>query len=373
MKLVSTSGIWLAILLANSSTAVHAITVQTIQNVFHGRSYLYVEAEDYSYRGADPDNNGWKVVNKATPLTSVGGLDILPASSNVSGKALLDDVGGSQHDDKATYQVQFITAGTYQLYTRHSMFDRNGNGHYRDEDSFFMSPAFNLDSENDWIGFQGLEFDEFDFNVDIPNPGFALDPDGFKAGTGDSINDGWLAIRDWGVKSAGVVTFPNSVTGPEWNGNFNWYNRPAYVSTNSSGGYDGEYGFKTEFTVSPAQVGQVLTFEIGNREAYGVIDGFLFIEDNDVDLLDMYTQAEVDAVLPIALAGDFDGDGDVDGDDFLAWQRNPSLGSLNVWRTDYGLPAAVNAAVIPEPSSAVLFLGLCSILVFRGRISFSRL
>jgi len=31
---------------------------------------------------------------------------------------------------------------------------------------------------------------------------------------------------------------------------------------------------------------------------------------------------------PPLLSGDFDNDNDVDGADFLAWQRNPSVGSL---------------------------------------------
>jgi hypothetical protein len=35
-------------------------------------------------------------------------------------------------------------------------------------------------------------------------------------------------------------------------------------------------------------------------------------------------------------SGDFDGDGDVDGRDFLLWQRNQSLGSLTDWQEQYG-------------------------------------
>ena len=352
----------------NGLSVVKAVTVQDSQHVFNGRSYLYVEAEDFSTLGADLDNNGWKVVSKTAPVTSVGGLDILPAGTNASGNALLDDIGGSHHDDTATYEVQFMTAGTYQFYTRHSMYDRNGNGHYRDEDSIFVSPGFNLNSESDWVGYQGLDFDELDPNVDIPIPGFALDPNGFKPTTSDSSNDGWLAIRDWGVKSAGVVTFPNDATGPEWNGNFNWYHRPAYVSSNSSGLYDGEYGFKTEFIVTPGQVGQTLTFEIGSREAYGVLDGFLFIRDDNVDLLDIYTQAELDAVLPVSLDGDFNSDGTVDGYDFLLWQLNPSVGNLADWETNYAQPLQSNVAVVPEPSSVVLLLGFYSLVGRRSLV-----
>lgn len=304
-----------------------ATTVQTLQHIFEGRSFLYVEAEDYAALGADPEDDGWKVVSIDSPITSLQGLDILAANSNVSGKGLLDDVGGSFHTDTAIFEVQFTTPGSYQLYTRHTMFDRNGNGNYANEDSLFLSPAFNLDSNGDWVGFQGFEFDEQDFTVDIPIPGFALDPDGFKASTADSNNDGWLAIRDWGVKSAGVVTFPNDTAGPEWNGNFNWYHRPTYISSNASGSYDGEYGFKTEFVVAPEQVGQTLTFEIGSREPYAVLDGFLFIQDDNVDLLDLFTQSELDAVLPIPPNADFDSSGSVDGADLSNWTSGFGTGS----------------------------------------------
>src|SRR5690606_34653882 len=37
------------------------------------------------------------------------------------------------------------------------------------------------------------------------------------------------------------------------------------------------------------------------------------------------------------IAGDFDGDGDVDGRDFLLWQRNPSVGTLSDWQTNFGV------------------------------------
>jgi hypothetical protein len=57
------------------------------------------------------------------------------------------------------------------------------------------------------------------------------------------------------------------------------------------------------------------------------------------------------------LPGDFDGDGDVDGRDFLTWQRNPSVGSLSDWQNNYGNPGAPGLAAIaavPEPSAGLL-------------------
>ncbi|MCG8450233.1 MAG: autotransporter-associated beta strand repeat-containing protein, partial [Pirellulales bacterium] len=56
--------------------------------------------------------------------------------------------------------------------------------------------------------------------------------------------------------------------------------------------------------------------------------------------------------------GDFDGDGDVDGADFLKWQREDQTpAGLTAWRDNYGFTtplAASGAAAVPEPSSVVL-------------------
>lgn len=65
-------------------------------------------------------------------------------------------------------------------------------------------------------------------------------------------------------------------------------------------------------------------------------------------------------------AGDFDGDGDVDGADFLAWQRGESPtplsnGDLVDWQNNYGSgggPLSASSTAVPEPSALVLFLGL---------------
>jgi hypothetical protein len=56
------------------------------------------------------------------------------------------------------------------------------------------------------------------------------------------------------------------------------------------------------------------------------------------------------------IPGDFNLDGTVDGRDFLAWQRNPSVGNLADWKANYGT-SALNAAVsVPEPASGLLYL-----------------
>jgi hypothetical protein len=372
-----------------------AQTVQTAGDVFDGRAYLWVEAEDYSALGEDPEGDGFVVVSKETPITSVGGLDILPATSNVSGTALFDRVGGGGHTDTATYEVSFITAGTYQLYTRHTMYDVDGNGIFGNEDSVYFSPAFNLDSLDGWIGFAGPEFD--DAVGDIPNPGFALDPNGFAPSEGDSPNDGWYAMRDWGVKSEGTVDFNNDASTDFWNGNFHWYNRPAFVATNPSGGFFDEYGFKTEYVVTEEQVGQTLTFEIATREPYGAFDGFLFIQDDEVNLLDMFSQDEVtEGILSGGgeLVGDLNDDGAVNFGDltpFVTALTDPAAyetmfpGVDRVARCDTSGDAMCNfgdltpfvelltsagsgSAAVPEPTSAWLVAVALLALIVRRRV-----
>jgi surface-anchored protein len=71
-----------------------------------------------------------------------------------------------------------------------------------------------------------------------------------------------------------------------------------------------------------------------------------------------------------SLAGDFDLDGDVDGRDFLLWQRGSSpsqLGSTDLtdWQANYGRSSSSNLAAlaVPEPASLVITLTLLSGLI----------
>jgi hypothetical protein len=66
--------------------------------------------------------------------------------------------------------------------------------------------------------------------------------------------------------------------------------------------------------------------------------------------------------------GDFDGDGDVDGRDFLAWQRNPSMGSLADWQANHGASSSVASVAVPEPAPIVCFCLSSLWLVFSVRM-----
>jgi hypothetical protein len=64
---------------------------------------------------------------------------------------------------------------------------------------------------------------------------------------------------------------------------------------------------------------------------------------------------------PPTLGGDFDHDGDVDGRDFLQWQRNPGVGNLGDWQANYGVGTLTAASTaVPEPSSAMVISALIS-------------
>lgn len=60
---------------------------------------------------------------------------------------------------------------------------------------------------------------------------------------------------------------------------------------------------------------------------------------------------------PAIQPGDFDEDGDVDGRDFLEWQRNPSVGNLSDWQTNYGFGTLSAVTAVPEPSCLILMFG----------------
>jgi len=76
------------------------------------------------------------------------------------------------------------------------------------------------------------------------------------------------------------------------------------------------------------------------------------------------------------LAGDFDEDGDVDGNDFLVWQRGGSpnvLSStdLDAWQVNFGKVASAmttTSTTVPEPSSIMLTLGMATLYFHRGPV-----
>ena len=81
---------------------------------------------------------------------------------------------------------------------------------------------------------------------------------------------------------------------------------------------------------------------------------------------------------PANIGGDFDQDGDVDGADFLRWQRGQSPNPLSPldlaqWRTNFGQSTAATAigSTVPEPGTLALFgfLATCTSATRRKSLS----
>jgi hypothetical protein len=104
------------------------------------------------------------------------------------------------------------------------------------------------------------------------------------------------------------------------------------------------------------------------------------------DTSELLATGELSVIESIIEDADFDGDGDVDGRDFLIWQRgfglteqeNNSLGDANgdgdvnegdlaIWQTQYAEPGELNATqtAVPEPSSLVIVGAMLAAFVCR--------
>jgi pectate lyase len=138
-----------------------------------------------------------------------------------------------------------------------------------------------------------------------------------------------------------------------------------------------------EFSTGPIAAGQTVTFDslnlavMLNLTAYfegkpqaglvtlileqihgsGADDVTFFSSEGSAALAPRLVVDAVVAAPPMQL-GDFDGDGDVDGGDFLKWQRGESptplsQADLNTWRMNFGPGVGAAAAVVPEPATEV--------------------
>jgi hypothetical protein len=109
---------------------------------------------------------------------------------------------------------------------------------------------------------------------------------------------------------------------------------------------------------------------------FGLISGLTFNSQGQLYVADrgdsVIWQFEI---LAIQYA-DFDEDGDIDGADFLKWQRGetPEMGSaeeLALWEAQYGTtvpPLSATSAAVPEPTTCVLALAALCLAMSRRRV-----
>lgn len=154
------------IALLGLSTA-NAVTVQDPNWVLSdGTAVMWLEAESLLENDVTPEDTGWLIVDSANPFITTdqavkGEQPALPADTNAfppnAPAGILDLLGGGNHTDVATWEMQFTTPGTYYLYSHFTMYNRDNNTNYGNEDSIFLPPAFNMNSSSDWIGFEGVD------------------------------------------------------------------------------------------------------------------------------------------------------------------------------------------------------------------------
>lgn len=136
------------------------------------------------------------------------------------------------------------------------------------------------------------------------------------------------------------------------------------LSTSGASGFDG--------TATPKNTADLFALFAGAMNDQGFwkpsSSSAVFVGENS-DLL-FLGQLEWTLINPTGdvdtdATGDVDRDGDVDGRDFLLWQRDPSIGSLTDWLANYagssGLPKAL---AVPEPTSVSILLICGGMAVF---------
>jgi probable HAF family extracellular repeat protein len=136
--------------------------------------------------------------------------------------------------------------------------------------------------------------------------------------------------------------------------------------------------FLSLFPLSPGQVFEIIDVDGSTNGIFtGLSEGSLVSTFGGSNLIITYQGGDGnDVALLAALPGDFDFDLDVDGDDFLLWQRGGSptpfsATDLADWETYYGqswpAPLAASAAV-PEPfTCGLMLMGLACFTFRRGQ------
>jgi hypothetical protein len=97
------------------------------------------------------------------------------------------------------------------------------------------------------------------------------------------------------------------------------------------------------------------------------LDGVVDRLDNDVLSSNIGTYANATFE-----QGDADGDGDVDGDDFLTWQREIGPATpMSAFASASTAGSSLNSNVVPEPATLTLLLAVASVLfcVWRSRLN----
>ena len=310
--------------------------------------------------------SGSTLMQTGASTLSVGGTGASMGTININGGGTLQS-GTGTITINPTGNVN-LAAGTFNargiLEIRGGTFEMNHPDSRTFADSInFYSGVFNLDD--------GL-FSVTNFGGSLVNNGGTLSPGqlgggqlaGTTAMTGDyTVNAGSLEINLGGLVAGNEHDYLD-------------------IFGNVTLGGTLDVSLIDAFTLSPGQAFEIV--DVG-----GLLSGtFSGLGEGDVvgsfggtDLLISYMGDDGNDVVLFTETGvtaDFDNDFDVDGADFLKWQRgqspNPlSSSDLTDWQQNYGNPnsVAASSATVPEPTTGVTALsGLMSLLFRRRRLSY---
>lgn len=107
------------------------------------------------------------------------------------------------------------------------------------------------------------------------------------------------------------------------------------------------------------------------NQSFGRADIRIQVDGNGELFILSKSDGMIRALVGSITDGDFDFDNDVDGDDFLLWQRDPGVGNLSDWEANYGTvllpPLAAASTPVPEPAAGIMLLVSIVVLV-TGRL-----
>ena len=122
--------------------------------------------------------------------------------------------------------------------------------------------------------------------------------------------------------------------------------------------------------------GIFLTTMVLRAEGFEDSDPFLFVHrtsgltNEPRDIAALWANENYESLIGEALPGDFDGSGDVDGADFLAWQRDlGTADDLAIWQNSYAgsaLATQVAITAVPEPTTVGMTI-LAALVCLAGR------
>jgi hypothetical protein len=193
------------------------------------------------------------------------------------------------------------------------------------------------------------------WNLAGENVDEALNDPSFDIFSQDDVNEA-ISLRQWTAPTDATIKITD-LAGNDIGQHRHFF---AYILDDSPAAPAGVYGFFARL-VAPG---------------YQSSDPFLIALNLNIFDVTAFQDAAREINVTAGLAGDFDADGDVDGGDFLQWQRElgatgaypPADGSLSgnvdaadleVWGSQFGevveLPAdAANAGSVPEPGGLAL-------------------